>query len=67
MCAFPTLKDGGGYELLRVSGSGARSTLHVIAEGYSVPYLTEVVLQKDLKLTIEIPIAPESVSHQVAM
>ena len=62
MYAFPILKDGGGYELLRVSGSGARSALHVIpqpAQGYTVPYLKEVVrqakvyirpLQRDLQL-----------------
>ena len=74
LCAFPSLKDGGGYELLRVSGSGACSALHIIpqrAEWYTVSYLKEVVrqaevyirpLQRDLKLIPEMALTSESVS-----
>lgn len=59
--AFPRLREGGGYELMRVAEYGQRS-LQVIpspSEGYSVAYLKEVLrqakvyirpLQKDLTL-----------------
>lgn len=61
MQAFPRLKEGGGYELMRVSESGQR-ILQVIpspSDGYSVAYLKEVLrqakvyirsVQKDLSL-----------------
>ena len=77
--AFPALKDGGGYELLRVSGCGPRSTLHVIPqplEGYNVSYLKEVVrqakvyirpIQRDLNLTPEMALSTsESVSISIS-
>jgi hypothetical protein len=56
---FPKLKDGGGFEMLRLPEGGGK-VLQVIAcpkNGYSVPYLRAVVhhakiylrpLQKDL-------------------
>lgn len=59
--AFPRLREGGGYELMRVAESGQR-TLTVIpspSDGYSVTYLREVLrqakvyirpMQKDLTL-----------------
>lgn len=59
--AFPRLREGGGYELMRVAESGQR-TLMVIpspSDGYSVTYLREVLrqakvyirpMQKDLTL-----------------
>ena len=47
--AFPKLKDGGGYELLRVGeSSGKRGELVAIPqppEGYTVDYVKEVVRQ----------------------
>ena len=49
MNAFPDLKEGGGYELLRVGDSGGqRNTLQLIPsppEGYTVNYVKEVVHQ----------------------
>ena len=42
---FPKLKDGGGFEMLRVTEGGGK-TLQVIAmpeHGYSVPYLRAVI------------------------
>ena len=49
MNAFPDLKEGGGYELLRVGDSGGqRNTLQLIPsppEGYTVNYVKEVVRQ----------------------
>lgn len=74
MNAFPRLKDGGGYELLRIGESGQR-VLHVIPplpEGYTVSYLKEVVrnakiyvrpLQKDLSLNPE----PQFVAKSVGL
>ena len=61
MDAFPKLKDAGGYELLRVVDRGR--SLEVIPlpeDGYTVPYLKDVVqqakiyirpIQRDLSLT----------------
>ena len=74
--AFPILRDGGGYELLRVSGCGTRSALHVIpqpAQGYTVAYLKEVVrqakvyirpVQQDLQLIQETPAVSDSVNYR---
>lgn len=72
--AFAILREGGGYELLRVSDCGPRNTLHVIpqpAQGYSVSYLKEVVrqakvyirpVQRDLQMNPEVQSAPDSVT-----
>ena len=46
MLAFPKLKDGGGYELLRIGASGDRDTLQLIpqpVQGFSVCFPKEVV------------------------
>ena len=46
MLAFPKLKDGGGYELLRIDASGDGNTLQLIpqpAQGFSICFLKEVV------------------------
>ena len=49
MAAFPKLKEGGGYELLRASDfGGQRRELVLIpspSEGYTVSYLKEVLRQ----------------------
>lgn len=79
MLAFPGLKDGGGYELLCVGGSGAQNTPQLIpqpAQGYSVSYLKEVVrqakvyirpVQRDLKLLPESTLYPDLVRRHMYM
>lgn len=64
--AFPMLKDGGGYDLLRLGDGTDRNTLCVIpqpSQGYNVSYLKEVVrqakiyirpIQHDLELLPEV-------------
>ena len=70
MLAFPKLKEGGGYELLRIGGSGDRNTLQLIpqpAQGFSVFYLKEVVrqakifirpLQRNIDILLDTTISP---------
>ncbi len=67
---FPRLRDGGGFELMRVPECGGRQLDTIAAPecGYSVPYLKAVVhhakifirpLQKDLCL--------DPIKHEVSL
>ena len=52
MNAFPKLRDGGGYELLRTS-DGHSKLLHIIpplSGGYTAPYLKSIMAQSKVYL-----------------
>lgn len=68
--AFPKLKEGGGFELLRVIERGRMlEVIPVPPDGYTVPYLKDVVQQAKVyirpiqrSLSME-PFGAVSVSH----
>ena len=68
---FPKIKDGGGFEMLRVSEGGGK-TLQVLAmpeNGYSVPYLRAVVHHAKIyirPLQKELSTEPEHTSSDVS-